>query len=68
MNNLYGLFNKGMPMGNMGAFMARLNEFKKTITGNPQEMVQNMLNSGKISQAQYNNAVNMANEIMKNFK
>ena len=69
MNNLYGLFNGGTsPMGNMGAFISRLNEFKKTITGNPQDMVQNLLRSGKVSQAQYDNAVKMANEIMKNFK
>lgn len=65
MNNLYNLFNQNNGMGN---FMARLNEFRKTITGNPQEMVQNMLRSGKVTQAQYNQAAKLANEIMKNFK
>ena len=57
-----------MPMGNMGQFMAKFNEFKRTFTGNPQEMVQNLLKNGKVTQEQYNNAVNMANELMKNFK
>lgn len=45
--------------------LQRLMEFKKTINGNPQQIVQNMLNSGKISQAQMNRYVQQANEIYK---
>jgi len=43
----------------------RLMEFKKTINGNPQQIVQNMLNSGKVTQAQMNQYVQQANEIYK---
>ena len=58
-----------MPNGsNMGGFFQRLNEFKKTITGNPQEMVQQMLKDGKISQAQYDQAVQMTNQIINSMK
>ena len=46
--------------------LQRLMEFKKTINGNPQQIVQNMLNSGKISQAQINQYAQQANEIYKN--
>jgi len=67
MNNLYGLFNKA-PMGNMGAFMSKLNEFKRTFTGNPQEMVQGLLRSGKVTQAQYDQAVRITNQIMSSMK
>jgi hypothetical protein len=45
--------------------LQRLMEFKKTINGNPQQIVQNMLNSGKVSQAQMNRYVQQANEIYK---
>ena len=45
--------------------LQRLAEFKKTINGNPQQIVQNMLNSGKVSQAQMNRYVQQANEIYK---
>lgn len=45
--------------------LQRLVEFKKTINGNPQQIVQNMLNSGKVSQAQMNRYVQQANEIYK---
>lgn len=41
----------------------RLLEFKKTINGNPQEIVQNMLNSGKITQSQINQYAQQANQI-----
>lgn len=45
----------------------RFNEFKKTITGNPEEQVRNLLNSGKVTQAQYNAAVQKANALRQFF-
>ena len=37
----------------------------KSQGGNPDEMIQNMLNSGRISQEQYNAAMQKAQQIMK---
>ena len=72
MNSLFQLFNKAGNMGqngpNMGGFIQRLNEFKKTINGNPQDMVQQMLKNGRVTQAQYDQAVKMANQIMNALK
>ena len=71
MNNLYALFNQSAKFGAQGAgngFMDRFNAFKKTINGNPRDIVQSMLQNGRISQAQYDQAVQMANQIMKSFK
>lgn len=56
-NQLGGGFNNPM--------LNRLLEFKKTINGNPQEIVQNMLNSGKITQAQFNQYAQQANQIYR---
>jgi hypothetical protein len=53
---------RGNPM------LQRLMQFKKTISGNPQEIVQNMISSGRISQAQVNQYAQQANEIYKQFK
>lgn len=50
---------------NIQDFIGKLNQFKQTYTGNPQQQIQQMLNSGKVTQQQYNNAVNTANQIMK---
>lgn len=58
MNPLYNMMNQNNPYNN---FMKQFNEFKKTINGNPQEQIQQLLNSGKISQSQYNAAVQKAN-------
>ena len=42
--------------------MQRFLQFKQQFRGNPQEQVQQLLNSGRISQAQYDQAVQMANQ------
>ena len=60
-NNLYNSFG---PQNN---FVAQFNNFKKSFTGNPKDQIQQMLNSGKISQAQYNQAVQKANQIRQLF-
>lgn len=43
-------------------------QFKKTFSGNPQQMVQNMLNSGKISQSQLNQYAQKANQLYDQLK
>lgn len=45
----------------------KFNDFRKNFTGNPQKQVQDLLNSGKITQAQYNQAVQKANMIRQMF-
>ena len=64
MNPLFNMMNQNSPYNN---FMKQFNEFKKTINGNPQEQIQQLLNSGKISQSQYNAAVQKANMIKNMF-
>ena len=64
-NPLYNQLNQ-MPVNN--PMLQKLMEFKKTFTGNPQKMVQNMLNSGKLSQGQLNQYAQQTNQIYKQFK
>lgn len=64
MTPLYNMMNQNNQYNN---FMKQFNEFKKTINGNPQEQIQQLLNSGKISQSQYNAAVQKANMIKNMF-
>ena len=64
MNPLYNQLNP-MPQNNM---MKQLMDFRKTFKGNPQQMVQSMLNSGRISQEQVNQYAQQANEIYKQMK
>lgn len=49
------------PMNIVQQFM----QFKKNFKGNPQQQIQQLLNSGKVSQAQYNAAVQKAQMLQK---
>ena len=46
----------------------KFNQLKQQFQGDPQKIVQDMLNSGKITQEQYNNAVQQANALKNMFK
>lgn len=59
------LYNQLGGVPNNNPMLQRLIDFKRTFNGNPQQIVQNMLNSGKISQAQINQYAQQANEIYK---
>lgn len=49
-------------------FLNQFNQFKQMFTGDPRAQIQQMLNSGKITQAQYDNAVQQANQLYKMLK
>ena len=61
MNPLFQMLNR--PNNNMMQLLQQFQQFKQNFKGNPQEMVQQMLNSGRISQQQYNSAVQMAQQL-----
>lgn len=61
-NPLYGQMQQ--PTNNI---MQRFQQFQRMFKGNPQQQVQQLLNSGRVSQNQYNQAVQMANQFMKMF-
>lgn len=61
------IFNPSGGQMNPMQFMKQFMEFKKNFQGNPQQAVMNMLNSGQMSQEQFNQLQGMANQIMKNF-
>lgn len=47
--------------------MAQFNAFRQSFNGNPQQVIQSMLNSGRITQAQLNSAMQRANQMAKMF-
>lgn len=57
------LFNQ---FGNHGALMQRVQQLKAQMGGiDPNQYIQQLLNSGKVSQAQYNRAVQQAEQFRK---
>jgi hypothetical protein len=50
---------------NNNDIISRFQKFRQSFSGNPQQQVQQLLNSGRISQEQYNAAVQKANTLAK---
>lgn len=53
------------PMGNFAQMMQSFNQFKNAFTGDPKQKVQELLNSGRMSQDQYNQLQNMARQFQQ---
>ena len=53
------------PMGNMANLIGQLNQFRNQFRGDPRQTVQELLNSGRMSQEQFNQYRNMANQIQQ---
>lgn len=64
--NLLGGGRSALP-NNMQSMLSQFQQFKNSFRGDPRQQIQQMLNSGRISQDQYNNAVKMANELYSKF-
>lgn len=67
-NSVFNLLGNNMPNNPMTATIQRFNQFKQQFQGDPQQKIQQMLNSGQITQEQYNNAVQQANALRNLFK
>lgn len=54
--------NVGGSMGNMLQVMQSFNKFASAFKGDPKQKVQELLNSGRMSQEQFNQLQQMANQ------
>ena len=61
MNPLFGMMN---PQNNL---MQRFQQFQQMFKGDPRQQIQQMMQSGRISQDQYNKAVQMAQQLQRMF-
>lgn len=63
MNPIYQQLNN-----NQNNLMLQFRQFRDNFQGNPQQQIQQMLNSGRVSQEQYNRAVQMTNKFFNLFR
>ena len=61
-NPLFNLFSGQAPVNPL---LQRFQQFQRTFRGDPKEQVQQLLNSGRVSQTQYNQAVQMAQQLQR---
>lgn len=64
MNPLYDQMQNSQLAGG-GNMIQRFQQFRQNFTGDPRAQVQQLLNSGRISQSQYNQAVQMAQQLQR---
>lgn len=57
-NPLYNSMNQNQPTANN--LIQRFNQFRQNFHGDPRQQVQQLLNSGKVTQQQYNEAMQKA--------
>lgn len=53
------------PFGNMQNMMSQFNQFRQSFQGDPKAQVEQLLNSGRMSQAQFNHLSNLANQFQQ---
>lgn len=62
-NTLGGSSNLPGPFGDMQNMISKLNQFRQSFQGDPKQQVQQLLNSGRMSQNQYNHLSQLATQI-----
>lgn len=71
-NPLFDKFNQQPvnqnPFGNMMNMLQQFNRFKSTFRGDPKQKVQELLNSGQMSQQQFQQLSAMAEQFQKMMK
>lgn len=70
-NSVYNMLGNSQPNGpfnNVVQMMKQFNDFKSSFKGDPQQQLQQMLNSGRISQAQLNQYVQLAKQFQQFIK
>ena len=60
------LYQQMQPQQNTN-LLQKFQQFRQGFQGDPRQQIQQMMNSGKISQEQYNRAVQMAQQFQKMF-
>lgn len=56
------IFQQMNPMNNIQQVLQRFKQFQQSFHGDARQQVQQLLNSGKVTQAQYDNAVKLAQQ------
>lgn len=66
-NPMYNQFGQ-QPANPISQIIAQAREMQRTFRGDPRQVVQQMLNSGQMSQQQFNALAQQANAIMSQMK
>lgn len=66
MNELFQQFGSRTPMpGGIGNLIRQFQQFRANFQGDPRQQVQQLLNSGKMNQEQFNQLAGLANQFQR---
>lgn len=60
--------DQGGPLGNIGNLLSNFQQFKNNFKGNPEQIVQELRRSGKMSEAQFQQLSALANQLQNVMK
>ena len=63
MNSLYNDFKPMGQSNRMGDFVSQFNQFRSMFSGTPEAQVRQLMQSGRMSQEQFNQYAQMANQL-----
>jgi hypothetical protein len=64
-NPLYNMFGGNAPINPLTQLVRDAKNFRKSFTGNPKDEVQRLLNSGQMSQQQFNQFSQIAQQVVQ---
>lgn len=64
-NPIQEKYGNSGPFGNMQNMVNQFQQFRQNFQGDPRAQVQQLLNSGQMSQEQFNQLSNMANQFQR---
>ena len=64
-NHLYNQYKQPINDGGLSQIIEQAKQMRKTFNGNPQQVVQNLLNSGQMSQKTFNELSQIANQVVQ---
>ena len=64
-NHLYKQYNQPINDNGLSQIIEQAKQMRKTFNGNPQQVVQNLLNSGQMSQADFNKYSQIAQQVVQ---
>ena len=67
MSSLFNDFNPN-PANNMTNLLSQFNQFRSTFSGNPEQQVKQLIQSGRMSQEQFNQLAQTANQLYRFIK
>ena len=66
MSSLFNDFNQ--PTNDMANFLSQFNQFRSIFSGNPEQQVKQLIQSGRMSQEQFNQLAQTANQLYRFIK